>query len=379
MKKKKYSLLQINYDCQTLFSLAIGLQKSPIIAAEFIPFLSLFCSEALKYLKKYKISLNIPKNKSFSVEDIRLKTKLFEDKYSKAKKMILNCDYLQDYIFKHKLRFRFMQDWNVHYNLGIFTDREDNIVGNSQYGYYIYQDNRLLKKCISEAKSKKIINYEVIPKECYDYGYYCGQIVGMLLSQFSKTYPVKLIRCKNIKYDLFYQDYNTNKHFSAFYQDEDGKALTLYLLHILSFVNSTLKLFSAFEEDDYGWWLRMYYITYYYTVKRLKDIKNHLNQLQLMNDRINRFYNVLNLEDNDIFNFDFRSCMMHYDMLNKENVCLILPEYEDANIPLFGLVESCFDGMTYYELKKQVVKELENISEVIFKWLGIKVTKPKKF
>ena len=61
----------------------------------------------------------MPDNKTFSLQDIRLKTKLFENKYSKAKKMILNCDYLQDYIFKHQLKFKFMYDWDIHYNLGI--------------------------------------------------------------------------------------------------------------------------------------------------------------------------------------------------------------------------------------------------------------------
>ncbi|OAA86793.1 hypothetical protein [Clostridium ljungdahlii] len=140
MKKHKYSLL-LNYDCQTLLSLKTISYENPIIAMEFNAFLSLFCWEALKYFKKYKIPLNITENKNFSMENVRLKTKLFEDKYAKAEKTILNCDYLQDYIFKRKLRFRFMQDWNIHYNLGIFIDRKGNIVGNSQYGYYIYQDN----------------------------------------------------------------------------------------------------------------------------------------------------------------------------------------------------------------------------------------------
>lgn len=66
-------------------------------------------------------------------------------------------------------------------------------------------------------------------------------------------------------------------------------------------------------------------------------------------------------------------------MMSKENIFLILPEYYSNDIPLFGLVESCFNGMTYYELKKRIILRLENISQILSLWLRIKITNPQKF
>lgn len=60
--------------------------------------------------------------------------------------MLLNIDYLQDQIFKNKLRFGFMKNWNIHFDLGVYADKDNHVVGNTQYNYYLLQDNRFLKK-----------------------------------------------------------------------------------------------------------------------------------------------------------------------------------------------------------------------------------------
>ena len=82
---------------------------------------------------------------------------------------------------KHKLRFKFLYELNIHYNLGIFLDENGDIIGNSQYGYYLFQDNNILKKKIEEVENltdTKKIDYQFAPEEYFEYGKYCGKIIG---------------------------------------------------------------------------------------------------------------------------------------------------------------------------------------------------------
>ncbi|MGR5609356.1 hypothetical protein, partial [Enterocloster clostridioformis] len=41
----------------------------------------------------------------------------------------------------------------------------------------------------------------------------------------------------------------------------------------------------------------------------------------------------------------------------------------DRKKPLFGLVETCFDGMSYKDLKDSVVLEMKRISDILSQWL----------
>ena len=43
----------------------------------------------------------------------------------------------------------------------------------------------------------------------------------------------------------------------------------------------------------------------------------------------------------------------------------------DRQKPLFGLVETCFDGMGYKALKDSVVLEMKRISNILSQWLEI--------
>ena len=172
LKPEECSVIQIYYDCKTITSLFYSIKENYIAGIAFIPYISLFCWEALDFFEKLGIVFNVKENDVFSLTDVRLKLKIFENKYSKAKNMILNCDYLQDYIFKNKLKFDFMKEWNIHYNLGIIFNNEKEIVGNSQYGYYIFQDRKLLKRKIEYVKSlfdTSNIKYDYAPEEYIEY------------------------------------------------------------------------------------------------------------------------------------------------------------------------------------------------------------------
>lgn len=372
------SIIQIYYDCKTIKSLYNSIKENYIAGIALIPYMSLFCWEALDFFKKLGVDFNIKENDTFTLTDVRLKLKIFENKYSKAKNMILNCDYLQDYIFKNKLKFDFIKDWNIHYNLGIMFNEKKEIVGNSQYGYYIFQDNKLLKRKIEYVKSlvdTSNIIYKFEPEAYIGYGKYIGEIVGSFLNFFQELNVQDInIKTNKANIDTFYKDFNSNK----LYKSEDDKIMSLYLLHILTFINSTIRLLGECEKDDTGWWLRIYYIAYYYAIERLEDIKNHIENNEIDNLKFKKLLTRITV-NKSFMNSEFRNCMMHYGLINKESKFLIKEQKFDLDIPLMGLVESCFDNVNYFELKKYIKDELENISQTIDNILNINKSSLKKF
>ena len=372
------STIQIYYDCKTIKSLYNSIKENYIAGIALIPYMSLFCWEAVDFFKKLGIDFNAKENDKFTLTDVRLKLKIFENKYSKAKNMILNCNYLQDYIFKNKLKFNFMKDWNIHYNLGIMFNDKKEIVGNSQYGYYIFQDNKLLKRKIEYVKSlvdTSNIIYEFAPEDYFGYGKYIGEIVGSFLNFFEELNVANTnIKTDKANIDMFYKDFNSNR----LYKSEDDKIISLYLLHILTFINSTIRLLGECEKDDTGGWLRIYYIAYYYAVERLEDIKNYIENNEIDNLNLKNLLIKINL-NKSFMNSEFRSCMMHYGLINKENKFLIKEQKFNLDIPMMGLVESCFDNVNYFELKKYIKDELENISQTIDNILNINKFNLEKF
>ena len=380
INKSELTLLQIGYDFKYIMELLKKINNDSITIIGMIPFVSLFCYEAIEVFDKYNIGFKVPQNHSFSLHDIRLKTKLFENEYSRSKNIILNCDYLQDYIFKHKLKFKFLHKFNIHYNLGIFLDDDGNIVGNSQYGYYIFQDNKMLKKKIAETEKIMYtgkLHYEIEPEDCREYGRFCGTIIAYINNIFDElNFNVKLNE-SDVRF--FYKDINTNKDLNLISGKNDEKALTLYLLHLLSTINFVLKILRKYENTDNGWWLKVYYITYYYSVQRLLNIKNYMNINKITNDKIQKFYSVINIDAKELINVNFRNCMMHYELIDSNKNFLIKEEYLDIKEPLFGLVESCFDGTKYNELKNKIIDKLDKLSKEIQILLNIDLSNPKRF
>lgn len=248
------SLLQIKYDCETVYSLVKSLQQDGITGFGIIPYFTLTAATILEMLSSNEIKLEIPY--SARIKDIRMKLKIFEDGYSKSKRMLLAIDYLQNEIFKNRLTFSFMKSWNIHYNLGIYTNKDKIVIGNTQYNYYLLQDNRFLKKSLNEiATAYKISpnNFnldEHVGKECYQYAYTCAQFINSIRSGLeSFDTPITINSNKNIV-DFYYADYNTNRKSALLPQGENGKAIFLYLLHTLSTMNFLLYVLNDYEEHE---------------------------------------------------------------------------------------------------------------------------------
>ncbi len=368
------SLLQIKYDCETVYSLAKSLQQDGITGFGIIPYYTLTAATALEMFSSNDIEIEIPY--PARIKDIRMKLKIFEDGFSKSKRMLLGIDYLQNEIFKKKLTFSFMKNWNMHYNLGIYTTQDKIVIGNTQYNYYLLQDNRFLKKSLDEIAAA----YEISPdkfnldeqvgKECFQYAYACGKFINSIrsgLEQFDT--PITISSNKN-HVNFYYADYNTNRKSAFIPQGENEKATFLYLLHTLSTMNFLLYVLNDYAKDDYGWWLKINYIVYYYSIHKLTDLYEHFTQNKLMTPDISDYLDEIDIKNAKFMSSTFRNCMMHPSLADKNGKSIISPADFDRTKPLFGLVETCFDGMSYTELKDSVILEMKRISNILSQWLG---------
>ena len=370
------SLLQLKLDCETVYNLITALQRDGVTGMGVIPYITLTTFAALELLEaKADNKISIPN--TVRIKDVRLKLKMFEDGYSKSKKMLLNIDYLQDQIFKNKLRFGFMKNWNIHFNLGVYADKDNHVVGNTQYNYYLLQDNRFLKKSladVAEAYSASPDHFDLnkqVGKDSYDYAYACGQIISSVRSGLREfDVPINILSKSNtIKY--YYADYNSNVVSTLFPTGEDGKAMILYLLHILSTINFLLYVLNGYEKDDYGWWLKINYTTYYYSMHKLQDLQQHLIQNKLITSEISNYFDEIGIENAKYLNSAFRNYTMHSRLIDKAGKIMISLEKVDKTKPLFGLVETCFDDLSYQDLKLAIVSEMVRISDILSRWLNI--------
>lgn len=369
------SCIQLKYDCETICSLAKSLQHDGITGFGAMPYITLTAYTALEMLSFNYPNLQIPY--SSKIKDIRMKLKIFEDGYSKSKRMLLNIDYLQDQIFKKELKFNFMKNWNIHYNLGIYTDKEKRVVGNTQYNYYLLQDNRFLKRNINEiaqtysASPNEFDLTEQVGKDCYEYAYNCGKFINsvrLVLEGLDVPISVNTVKFKT---NYYYADYNTNIRSTLFPQGEEGKATILYLLHILSTINFLLYILNKYEKDDYGWWLKINYIVYYYSEHKFKNLHEHYIQNKLITPEIEKLFDMLDCQNAKYMNGTFRNYIMHSKLIDKDGNSIISRNNLDRTKPLFGLVETCFNGMSYCELKENINSEMKRVSEILSQWLDI--------
>ena len=236
------ALLQVFYDSKNLKSLLEAIKNEPIIALFIVPYYSLFCSEAPKVLSKYNIKLPSSFKSIYSENDIRIKLKIFEDKYKKSEDIVKKCDYVQDFIFKNQLPFKIFSYLNLYYNIGVYV-LDDKIIGNTQYVYYIFQDSKLLKLSNDDLLKVK---FELIPEEIKEYGAYCGEMIN-IISYLGDKLNVN-VKCNNepIQAKIKYKDLNTN----TLFKNNKYKFINLYILHILCNLNFVYYVIQKIDKDE---------------------------------------------------------------------------------------------------------------------------------
>ena len=80
-----FSLLQLKYDCETVYGLIHALQQDGVTAHGIVPYVSLTAASALEFLDSSNNNI-MEKTDILKIQDVRLKLKCFEDGFSQSKK-----------------------------------------------------------------------------------------------------------------------------------------------------------------------------------------------------------------------------------------------------------------------------------------------------
>lgn len=325
----------------------LGLHMKSPANLMLLPYICLCCNEALNYLE-CNFEPNQLSQSPISHTQVRNKLKLFSDRYGKSIKQIKLVDSQQDEEFKEKLRFKWLQSRKMHYNLGIYCNAERHIVGNTQYISFLLQNPSFT---IREDNSQNI----------YEFAVFLGSALQMISQDLNAFKSEIFIQKNEISMDWLYKDYNTDKKFNRFPHIHDGKEVTLFLLHLLSTINFVKYELPLYIDNKNSWFLRIQYVAAYYVNESLNRLRKiEIPYKSTLMDEVN---------DRALFDSSFRSCMIHYGFYNK-GICAVKDEYL-VEKPFFGLIESCFEGISGEDYQELLDDKIFRLSEAIEKVLII--------
>lgn len=78
-------------------------------------------------------------------------------------------------------------------------------------------------------------------------------------------------------------------------------------------------------------------------------------------------------ENSMLFSSNFRNCMMHYDLVDRNGTPVILKKWYDPTRPFYGLVERCYDGLTYDLFYDQLYKLSKELEEYLLSYFTVNV------
>ena len=336
------SLYTIKNDCATISELILR-HRDPILALGLMPYYALFCKETENYLNEQGWEIKVQNNTPFKIEHARLKLKQFNDRFSRASRYVAGLDESQDRLFKERIWLGFLRRFNIHNNLGIYYYNRS-IIGNTQYYYALFQE-------------RKVITKRILGNDVKDFSRIMGNIVSTvswLLKDLPGQQPVILDK----KFEMYYQDINTNKKQIFALEQKTPKSTALLLLHTLCDINFARLILRPILIDS-TWKIRVMYIAMYYAYKQIELLKEKSGDgilISVLTTCVNKL--------NPIFDADFRSCMMHYAFIN-DGRYVIDDQHADFSLPMYGLVESCFGGLSYEAFLNQVNDNLDIMAKSI--------------
>lgn len=335
------------------------------VQTQMIPYTALFCYEAINYMQKRGLPIVIKQTSRYSIKDIRQKAKFFELSVNKLIQSVNNVDFMQNEYFSNLMKYPQLAYWNVHTNLGVYYDSDKHIVGNTHYAYYVFQDENTISKPTAELNG-----LELEGKELRAFGYDMGVIIGSISSALSETSDFMESDVTTKGKEYLSQDFNTNRCTTA--GSERYKSVRLFLLHVLSSIGFILYCLKPMIIRDTGLLLRLEYVTYHYALKRICDILKYCkaNKGEIADPNlIQMLENIDCSYSNSLRKTEFRNCMMHFALSNKDELFLISDEKFDLSIPLCGLVETQF-GLSYAEYQALIEAELSVLYTSINTYLG---------
>ncbi|MFK74611.1 hypothetical protein EEP72_14540, partial [Listeria monocytogenes] len=85
--------------------------------------------------------------------------------------------------------------------------------------------------------------------------------------------------------------------------------------------------------------------------------------IQHLKQNSTKDFNIPEIDDyltnNDgfkVLSSSFRNCMMHYDLIDKKGSPVILQKFYNPSLPMYELIESCYDGMNYNQYFDELYK-----------------------
>lgn len=340
-----------------LGSYVLSSTENGVIIQSLVPFIALYCRSAQEYFGERIIEDETDKQ----VNDIRNGLKLYSDRYSKAKSVVLDLDHEQNTVFKNMLRFDFMKNWNIHYNLGVYFDSEGHIVGDTQHlSYFLNLPN---------------MDYSEQSRRAFEIGRLLGNKFATFL-RVKYNIEIQKVRINLPNYPhIGYRDFNTNRK-SMFFVKNSNKELSLIFLHILSSIGFVEYILKAVSIEGDLWLFRIEYITAHYAWSALKKINNyHTSNYSKEYELIDPAESIIN-EGTSLFSSLFRNCMMHYD-LYYQGQSAIKPEYFDVEKPFFGLVESCFDNKSFDDFASDLRIYIHKLETFLLSWFNVDIKKIK--
>ncbi len=335
------------------------------VQTQMVPYTALFCYEAIQYLKKHDPTIDVEQTSKYSIKEIRQKAKFFDLSINKLIQSVNNVDTMQNEYFANLVKYPQLGYWNIHTNLGIYYDSEKHIVGNTHYAYYLFQDEKSISKQLTELNS-----LELEDKELRAFGYDMGTIIGSLSTAFSQTSDFMESDVAQKGEGYLSQDFNTNRCITN--GNEKYKSVRLFLLHVLSSIGFILYCLKPNIIRDTGLLLRLEYITYHYALKRIDGILKYcnINQNDISDSNLISILEAIDCSNsNNLRKTEFRNCMMHFELRDKNGTPLIAKEKFNLAIPFCGLVETQFD-LSYSEFKEKIEKELFNLYNKLQDYLG---------
>lgn len=348
---RMHSKSLIIQDGKTLVDLVLNIHDSAV-SLSLIPFCALYCRSAKEFLCIEDTGNEIEKE----VKDIRNGLKIFTDRYSKGKKVVFESDNQQNEVFKNILRFPITKSLNIHLNLGVYFNEQGKVVFNTQLANF----------------------YLNIPKNKADSTEEHVRAVGEGLGSEIAKILVEYCGINNLKdrTNLFnsvpkygYIDFNTNRKNKFFYKEFE-KETNLRLLHMLSTIGFVNNLLVPIFQETNAWLLRILYITVHNTWLGVKKLSQHLEQNH--HNKI-KLYDLTEYigKNTNFFSSPFRNCMMHYDLVDKSDSPVVLQEHYDPAKPLYGLVESCYNGIHFDQYYDKLYKLSQKIEEYLISYFNV--------
>lgn len=345
---EKSSINLIVYDGVMIANL-LTKTKNGNTALSLFPYLAFYLRASQEFFDISLIDQEIEKK----IKDIRNGLKTFTGRYSKGKKVSDKVDNLQNETFKQMLRFKFLEKFNIHYNLGISFTENNRIVFNTQ-----------LSNHFLELSGIELLNHSDI----FKFSTKLGRILADFLQDYLNINNLELKKFQFGKEPITgYIDYNTNKMSDVFQLSLD-KENNLVLLHLASMIGFVNNILLQICNPDNLWSFRILYINVHNISQTLNKFILHIEQNKDVNIDLNELKDTL-FQGNQLLSSDFRGCMMHYKFVNK-GVPIIKKEKFDKDLPFYGLVESCFNEKNYEIYYAELIaysKKLENLLNSFFK------------